>query len=69
MPPGHDARSNFAYDHPDRIGWTKRSPKGPSPPGGGDGKLAYYDVARNVFVVPGLWAYRHKRQAAAESGK
>jgi hypothetical protein len=87
MPPGHDARTNFAYDRvggvfllldgkslwaydPDRIEWTELSPKGPPPPGGRDGKLAYYDAARNVFVIPGMWVYRHKRQtAAAESGE
>jgi len=55
-----DGRSVWAYD-PDRIEWTKLSPKGPPPPGGRDGKLAYYDVAQNVFVVPGKWVYRHKK--------
>jgi hypothetical protein len=49
----------WVYD-PDKATWTKLEPKGPPPPGGRAGLLGYYDTARNVFVIPGLWAYRHK---------
>jgi hypothetical protein len=48
----------WAYD-PDTLKWTKLKPKGPPPSGG---KLAYYDPARNVFVVNGSWVYRHKKR-------
>jgi hypothetical protein len=49
----------WAYD-PETLKWTRLEPKGPPPPGGRAGLLAYFDQARNVFVIPGLWAYRHR---------
>ncbi len=54
-------KSLWAYD-PATFQWTKLAPKGPPPPGGRDAKLAYYDVDRNVLVVNGSWAYRHKKR-------
>jgi len=54
----------WAYD-PDTTTWTRLAPKGPPPPGGRDAKLAFYDAARNVFVIPGKWVYRHRRRAPA----
>jgi hypothetical protein len=49
----------WAYD-PEKVTWTKLEPKGPPPPGGRGGLLAYYDQVRNVLVIPGLWVYRHR---------
>jgi hypothetical protein len=52
----------WSYDA-DRSQWTKLSPKGPPPSlQGRDDSLAYYDVDRNVFVIPGRWVYRHQRR-------
>jgi hypothetical protein len=52
----------WAYD-PGAVKWTKVALKGPPPPTRGrDANLAYYDVARNVFVVNGAWVYRHRRR-------
>jgi len=53
----------WAYD-PAAVKWTKLEPKGPPPPGGRAGLLAYYDRTQNVFVIPGLWVYRHKLAGA-----
>jgi len=54
------SKAVWAYD-PDAVTWTKLKPTGPPPPTkGGDHRLAYYDPARNVFVIPGRWVYRHK---------
>jgi hypothetical protein len=60
------SKALWAYD-PEKIKWTKLAIKGAQPPTKGkDVKLAYYDTARNVFVVNGLWVYRHKRRAKDE---
>ena len=59
-------RSLWAYD-PEKVTWTKLEIKGEAPPTRGrDVKLAYYDAARNVFVINGQWVYRHKRRAAGK---
>ncbi|MFO7899971.1 MAG: hypothetical protein R6V58_13035 [Planctomycetota bacterium] len=83
IPPGHDARTNFAYDQVGKVAllwapstkalwsydpagmkWTEIEPNGPPPPTRGrDVKLAYYDVAHNVFVIPGKWIYRYNKEA------
>jgi hypothetical protein len=56
------SKALWAYD-PAAMKWTKLSPEGPPPPlKGRDVKLAYYDVERNVFVIPGKWVYRHKKR-------
>ncbi len=51
----------WAYD-PSIAKWEKLEPKGPPPPVGRDSALAYYDEARNVFVIPGQWIYRFKKR-------
>ena len=75
MPIGNDHQTPFVYDQvgkvcllvhgkdlwaydPGKVEWTKITPRGPAPTGG---RLAYYDAARNVFVINGRWVYRHKR--------
>ncbi|MCX7804569.1 MAG: hypothetical protein N3A38_05190 [Planctomycetota bacterium] len=55
-------RTLWAYD-PETCKWTKLNPKGPPPPAGRDAVLAYYDAARNAFVIPGKWIYRHRNAA------
>ncbi|MCX7591377.1 MAG: hypothetical protein N2255_07080 [Kiritimatiellae bacterium] len=50
----------WAYD-PETVSWMRLEPKGPPPPTGRDDKLAYYDEAHNLFVIPGRWVYRHRR--------
>ncbi len=58
----HTTNALWAYD-PVNATWTKLEPDGPPPPRGHrDVLLAYYDVARNVFVIPGMWVYRYKAQ-------
>jgi len=58
---GSWTKALWAYD-PATVKWTRLVPKGPTPPRKGrDVKLGYYDVARNVFVVPGKWIYRYQR--------
>jgi hypothetical protein len=52
----------WAYD-PDKVKWTKITPRGPQPPAKGRAAvLAYYDEAHNVFVIPGQWVYRYKKK-------
>ena len=59
---GQWTKALWAYD-PAAAKWTKLSPNGPPPPRKGrDVKLAYYDPARNVFVIPGKWVYRYKKR-------
>ena len=54
----------WAYD-PEKVKWTRLEIKGDPPPTKGrNTALAYYDAARNVFVVNGQWVYRHKRRDA-----
>jgi hypothetical protein len=55
-----ETKALWSYD-PDAKKWTRLAPDGPAPPvRGRDAKLAYYDAARNVFVIPGQWVYRYK---------
>ncbi len=53
----------WSYE-PDATKWTKLAPKGPAPRfGARERTLAYFDTARNVFVVIGydkVWCYRFK---------
>jgi hypothetical protein len=57
-----DGKHLWSYD-PDGARWTRLQIKGDPPPTGGrDVMLAYYDVARNVFVINGQWVYRHARR-------
>ncbi len=59
--PGY-SKALWAYD-PGKVKWTRLEIKGDAPPvKGRDVKLAYYDAARNVFVVNGQWVYRHKKR-------
>jgi hypothetical protein len=51
----------WAYD-PRTTKWSRLEPRGAPPPTGRDSELAYYDAARNVFVVPGQWVYRYKKR-------
>lgn len=56
----------WAYD-PAMVQWRRLTPQGPPPPHEHrDTKLAYYDAAHNVFVLPGRWVYRHKRRNATQ---
>jgi hypothetical protein len=64
----------WSYDVQTRK-WTELKPNGPPPPiSGYCGDPAYFDPARNVFVVinsNGPWVYRFKRvpSAAADPAK
>ncbi|MHC4917946.1 MAG: Kelch repeat-containing protein [Planctomycetota bacterium] len=54
-------KAMWSYD-PETVKWTKLTPEGPPPPTDKRHcQLAFYDAARNVFVIPGRWVYRHKR--------
>ncbi|MGQ9661959.1 MAG: hypothetical protein ACUVWX_06435 [Kiritimatiellia bacterium] len=57
-------RSIWAYD-PEKIEWTELKPEGPPPPEKGDARpVAYFDTARNVFVVSMgtlTWVYRYRK--------
>lgn len=52
----------WAYD-PAAAQWTRLQPEGPAMPTGRNALAAFYDVAQNVFVIPGRWMYRHRKVA------
>jgi RNA polymerase sigma factor (sigma-70 family) len=59
---GGEARGLHAYD-PGTCRWTELDPRGPPVPDGPK-PIAYYDPARNAFVVNrgrSVWVYRHTR--------
>ncbi|MCK6475139.1 MAG: hypothetical protein L6R28_25735, partial [Planctomycetes bacterium] len=54
----------WSYD-PEQKKWAKQAPRGAAPAfGEKERKVAYFDTARNVFVVIGydsVWCYRYKK--------
>jgi hypothetical protein len=54
--------SFWAYD-PAAAQWNRLQPQGAPLPTGRNAMAAFYDVAQNVFVIPGRWMYRHRKVA------